>query len=340
MHAASAIVGLPAHRLHSPPLALPRVLRICSPSPALPRASPVPSRRRLCPCAACLLSSPALPPRVAVPSRRRLCPVRCVSTLIAGFAPCVAVPSRHRLCPVCCASAPIAGLAPRVAVPSRRRLCPVRCVSTLIAGFALCVAVPSRRRLCPVRCASTPIAGIAPRVAVPSRLRRINAHDAPPQTCRAGGSGRTDPALKRAICARARRPVMLAPPPGTMNEDESSEAFIGEWVEKRGICDQLVLTTKYSTSCKRTLESHIIMAHMVTYSGNNTKSLHLSVDASLKTLRTTYSTRTGGTTPPPSAFRSGLPEQHACTAMAPTTAVTRNLLDTATAYRFRNQSPL
>ncbi|KAH9169409.1 YNL331Cp-like protein, partial [Lactarius sanguifluus] len=66
-------------------------------------------------------------------------------------------------------------------------------------------------------------------------------------------------------------------------QDESPEAFIGEWVEKRGIRDQLVLATKYSINYKRTLKSH-----MVTYSGNNTKSLHLSVDASLKTLRTTY----------------------------------------------------
>ncbi|KAI9440921.1 NADP-dependent oxidoreductase domain-containing protein [Lactarius indigo] len=66
-------------------------------------------------------------------------------------------------------------------------------------------------------------------------------------------------------------------------QDESSEAFIGEWAEKRGIRDQLVIATKYSTNYKRTLGDH-----MVNYSGNSTKSLHLSVDASLKKLRTTY----------------------------------------------------
>ncbi|KAI9453096.1 NADP-dependent oxidoreductase domain-containing protein [Lactarius psammicola] len=66
-------------------------------------------------------------------------------------------------------------------------------------------------------------------------------------------------------------------------QDETSEAFIGEWAEKRGIRDQLVLATKYSTNYKRTLESH-----MINYSGNSTKSLHLSVEASLKKLRTTY----------------------------------------------------
>ncbi|KAH8997089.1 NADP-dependent oxidoreductase domain-containing protein [Lactarius hatsudake] len=34
-------------------------------------------------------------------------------------------------------------------------------------------------------------------------------------------------------------------------QDESSEAFIGEWAEKRGIRDQLVIATKYSTNYKR-----------------------------------------------------------------------------------------
>ncbi|KAH8989432.1 Aldo/keto reductase [Lactarius akahatsu] len=66
-------------------------------------------------------------------------------------------------------------------------------------------------------------------------------------------------------------------------QDETSETFIGEWAEKRGIRDQLVLATKYSSNYKRTLESH-----KVNYSGNSAKTLHLSVEASLKKLRTTY----------------------------------------------------
>ncbi|KAI9440917.1 NADP-dependent oxidoreductase domain-containing protein [Lactarius indigo] len=66
-------------------------------------------------------------------------------------------------------------------------------------------------------------------------------------------------------------------------QDETSEAFIGEWAEKRGIRDQLVIATKYTTNYKRGQESH-----MVTYSGNSTKSLHVSVEASLEKLRTTY----------------------------------------------------
>ncbi|KAH9075006.1 NADP-dependent oxidoreductase domain-containing protein [Lactarius deliciosus] len=69
-------------------------------------------------------------------------------------------------------------------------------------------------------------------------------------------------------------------------QDETSEVFIGEWAEKRGIRDQLVIATKYTTNYKRGQEGNI--ARMVNYSGNNTKSLHVSVEASLKKLRTTY----------------------------------------------------
>ncbi|KAI9453099.1 NADP-dependent oxidoreductase domain-containing protein [Lactarius psammicola] len=69
-------------------------------------------------------------------------------------------------------------------------------------------------------------------------------------------------------------------------QDESSEDFIGEWAMERGIRDQLVIATKYTTNYKRGQESNI--AKMVNYSGNGTKSLHLSVEASLKKLRTTY----------------------------------------------------
>jgi hypothetical protein len=86
----------------------------------------------------------------------------------------------------------------------------------------------------------------------------------------------------------------------TSSQDESSEAFIGEWAEKRGIRDQLVLSTKvhlsvlsllvssqeavqYTTNYKRGHESH-----MMNYSGNSAKSLYISVEASLKKLRTTY----------------------------------------------------
>jgi len=69
-------------------------------------------------------------------------------------------------------------------------------------------------------------------------------------------------------------------------QDETSEAFIGEWAEKRGIRDQLVIATKFSTNFKRGKEDEI--TQNVNYSGNNAKSLHISIEASLKKLRTSY----------------------------------------------------
>ncbi|KAH8114689.1 aryl-alcohol dehydrogenase [NADP+] [Phellopilus nigrolimitatus] len=68
-------------------------------------------------------------------------------------------------------------------------------------------------------------------------------------------------------------------------QDESSEAFIGEWAEKRGIRDQLVIATKYTTNYKRAATDINIK---VNYTGNSAKSLKVSVDASLKKLRTDY----------------------------------------------------
>ncbi|KAK0492002.1 NADP-dependent oxidoreductase domain-containing protein [Armillaria luteobubalina] len=68
-------------------------------------------------------------------------------------------------------------------------------------------------------------------------------------------------------------------------QDETSEKFIGEWAEKRGIRDQLVIATKYTTNFKREDPS---IAQRVNYVGNNTKSMHVSVEASLKKLRTSY----------------------------------------------------
>jgi aryl-alcohol dehydrogenase-like predicted oxidoreductase len=68
-------------------------------------------------------------------------------------------------------------------------------------------------------------------------------------------------------------------------QDESSEAFIGEWAETRGIREQLVIATKYTSSFKRG-QDHI--SHKINYGGNNAKSLRVSVDASLKKLRTSY----------------------------------------------------
>ncbi|KAJ6577770.1 aryl-alcohol dehydrogenase [NADP+] [Mycena capillaripes] len=68
-------------------------------------------------------------------------------------------------------------------------------------------------------------------------------------------------------------------------QDESSESFVGEWAEKRNIRDQLVIATKYTTNFKARNDA---FAQKVNYTGNNVKSMHLSVEASLKKLRTTY----------------------------------------------------
>ncbi|KAJ6139837.1 hypothetical protein N7471_006323 [Penicillium samsonianum] len=65
---------------------------------------------------------------------------------------------------------------------------------------------------------------------------------------------------------------------------EESEKWLGEWMEVRGVRDQIVLATKY-TSPYRMHNKSEIQANFV---GNNAKSLKLSVDASLKKLRTDY----------------------------------------------------
>ncbi|KAL5520506.1 hypothetical protein ACEPAG_9730 [Sanghuangporus baumii] len=68
-------------------------------------------------------------------------------------------------------------------------------------------------------------------------------------------------------------------------QDETSEMFIGEWMEERGIRDQMVIATKYTTNYKHGANDTPIK---VNYTGNNAKSLMVSVEASLKKLRTTY----------------------------------------------------
>ncbi|KAJ7147856.1 aryl-alcohol dehydrogenase [Mycena crocata] len=68
-------------------------------------------------------------------------------------------------------------------------------------------------------------------------------------------------------------------------QDGSSEEFIGEWVETRGYRDQIVIATKYTNLWKVRDDT---VKHKNLYMGNNAKSLKLSVEESLKRLRTTY----------------------------------------------------
>ncbi|OCH91300.1 Aldo/keto reductase [Obba rivulosa] len=67
-------------------------------------------------------------------------------------------------------------------------------------------------------------------------------------------------------------------------QDETSEAFIGEWMEARGVRDQMVIATKYSSQFKR--RAPILQKSQ--FAGNSLKNMRVSVDASLKKLRTSY----------------------------------------------------
>lgn len=67
---------------------------------------------------------------------------------------------------------------------------------------------------------------------------------------------------------------------------ESSEKLIGEWIEKRGNRDQIVLATKYSAGYRgHNREAEPMQSN---FSGNSVKSMQVSVHASLRKLRTDY----------------------------------------------------
>ncbi|KAG6034834.1 hypothetical protein E4U19_005422 [Claviceps sp. Clav32 group G5] len=66
---------------------------------------------------------------------------------------------------------------------------------------------------------------------------------------------------------------------------EQSETWIGEWMKKRRNRDQMVIATKYTTNFKAGPDQPRIMANFI---GNGTKSLQISVNASLRKLQTDY----------------------------------------------------
>ncbi|RSH88725.1 hypothetical protein EHS25_002952 [Saitozyma podzolica] len=70
-------------------------------------------------------------------------------------------------------------------------------------------------------------------------------------------------------------------------QDEQSEMIVGEWMEKRGIRNDIVLATKY-TSHRLNRAYSTYPGIGVNYAGNHKKSLRTSLDASLKKLRTDY----------------------------------------------------
>ncbi|TCD60122.1 hypothetical protein EIP91_010696 [Steccherinum ochraceum] len=69
-------------------------------------------------------------------------------------------------------------------------------------------------------------------------------------------------------------------------QDESSEEFIGEWMEKRENRHQMFVATKYTTNYK--VGESPEFGQRVMYNGNNIKSMYISVEESLKKLRTDY----------------------------------------------------
>lgn len=66
---------------------------------------------------------------------------------------------------------------------------------------------------------------------------------------------------------------------------EESEKWIGEWMKKRGVRDEMVIATKYTTNFRSGPGATNILSN---YQGNGTKSLHVSVNSSLKKLATDY----------------------------------------------------
>ncbi|KAI0692296.1 NADP-dependent oxidoreductase domain-containing protein, partial [Cerioporus squamosus] len=65
-------------------------------------------------------------------------------------------------------------------------------------------------------------------------------------------------------------------------QDGSSEAFIGEWMETRGIRDQMVVATKYSANSMRGRDD---VGQKVTYVGNSIKSMIYQGDWSILRLK-------------------------------------------------------
>ncbi|KAH8102173.1 Aldo/keto reductase [Cristinia sonorae] len=68
-------------------------------------------------------------------------------------------------------------------------------------------------------------------------------------------------------------------------QDGSSEEIIGEWMEARGVRDQMFIMTKYSNNLKMADNT---VHQKVMYTGNHVKSMILSVEESLRRLRTNY----------------------------------------------------
>ncbi|KIK68354.1 hypothetical protein GYMLUDRAFT_154023, partial [Collybiopsis luxurians FD-317 M1] len=70
-------------------------------------------------------------------------------------------------------------------------------------------------------------------------------------------------------------------------QEGSSEEFIGEWMELRGIRNQMIVATKYTNIPSRT-PGIPLAKQKVNWVGNNLKSMKVNLEISLKRLRTDY----------------------------------------------------
>jgi aryl-alcohol dehydrogenase-like predicted oxidoreductase len=71
-------------------------------------------------------------------------------------------------------------------------------------------------------------------------------------------------------------------------QDTESEQWLGEWMAERGVRDQMVVATKYSTNWATSVAGGAGGKIASNFGGNSAKSLHVSVEASLARLRTRY----------------------------------------------------
>jgi aryl-alcohol dehydrogenase-like predicted oxidoreductase len=67
-----------------------------------------------------------------------------------------------------------------------------------------------------------------------------------------------------------------------------SEQWIGEWMEDRGVRDEIVLATKFTGMQITEKEKEGGTAIKSNFGGNSAKNIHISVERSLKQLRTSY----------------------------------------------------
>ncbi|GMF69902.1 unnamed protein product [Aspergillus oryzae] len=68
--------------------------------------------------------------------------------------------------------------------------------------------------------------------------------------------------------------------------NQTSETLIGQWMEERGVRDQMVIATKYTAGYRAFSEDPEPL--QTNFTGNSAKSMHVSVRDSLKKLRTDY----------------------------------------------------